>query len=267
MRELTLAEQELIAGGTVTDDYGPDIVVTADPGDSGGDWGGDWGDWGGDYGDSGDGGGSDGGDSPPPPEPDPEEPPCDEADKVTMLSPPDNAKYYVPEGMSPDYLNNAINHLTSIARGEGSPLGLVGAHERVLLEFKDMYTNPANPHFIDFKDWGTNGGPSGSVGSDPIQHYSDAAGRDVSASPYEPFGNFFYGFVGTLASISPDELYVAAAYFQEGGGTTWSDAPEDQAHVNYGIQQALNYAGAPAAILGIENGNCVTGVTGGGTVG
>ena len=69
MRELTLAEQELIAGGTDTTDLG-EIVVTADPGDSG-DWGGDWGDFGdwgyGDSGDSGGGGGGGGGDPTPDP--------------------------------------------------------------------------------------------------------------------------------------------------------------------------------------------------------
>ncbi|MBX9882943.1 MAG: hypothetical protein K2X73_13335 [Sphingomonas sp.] len=61
MRELTLEELELVAGG---DDTG-DIVVTGDRG--GGDWGdfGDFGDFG-DYGDYGDTGGG-GGDSPPPP--------------------------------------------------------------------------------------------------------------------------------------------------------------------------------------------------------
>jgi GH24 family phage-related lysozyme (muramidase) len=58
MRELTLEECELIAGGSTTDE----IVVTADSG-GGDDWGGDWGDWGdwydtgGDYGDGGGGGG------------------------------------------------------------------------------------------------------------------------------------------------------------------------------------------------------------------
>lgn len=207
------------------------------------------------------------GDPDPQPEPTPTEPQCDQADNVTLLAPPDNAKYYVPEGMTAEYLNNAINHLTSMARGEDSSLGLVGAHERVLVEFKDMYTNPGNPFFVDFKDWGNAGGPAGSEGSAPIQYHSDAAGTDITASPYEAFGNFFYGFLGTLASISPDELYAAAAYFQEGGSGTWSDAPEDQPHVNYGIQQGLSYAGAPTGILGIENGNCSTGVTGGGTVG
>jgi hypothetical protein len=56
MRELTLEEQELVAGGSTTDE----IVVTADSGDDWGDWG-DWGDYG-DYGDwYGDGGGGGGG--------------------------------------------------------------------------------------------------------------------------------------------------------------------------------------------------------------
>lgn len=72
MRELTLEELELIAGGTVTagtagNDSGGDIVVTANPGDDGGyyppmpgwDGGGDYGDWGGGGGGDGGGGGGD----------------------------------------------------------------------------------------------------------------------------------------------------------------------------------------------------------------
>lgn len=64
MRELTLEELELVAGG---DDTG-DIVVTGDRGGDSGDWG-DWGDFG-DYGDtgggdSGVGGGDSGADTPP----------------------------------------------------------------------------------------------------------------------------------------------------------------------------------------------------------
>ena len=60
MRELTLAELELISGGT----YSEEIVVVADGdggddwGDGGGDWGDDWYDGGGDYGDQGGGGGT-----------------------------------------------------------------------------------------------------------------------------------------------------------------------------------------------------------------
>lgn len=75
MRELSLEDQELIAGGLQTvDAMNQDIVVTADPGDDGfyptlpvfdGGGGGGGGDWGGD------GGG--GGDYTPPTEPEPEE--------------------------------------------------------------------------------------------------------------------------------------------------------------------------------------------------
>lgn len=54
MRELTLEELELVAGGSDT------IVVVAPDGDGGGDWGGDWG---GDYGGGDGGGGGGGGDS------------------------------------------------------------------------------------------------------------------------------------------------------------------------------------------------------------
>jgi len=65
MRELTLEEQELIAGGSTSDE----IVVTADSGDDWGDWG-DWGDYG-DYGDwYGDGGGGGGGGDDAQPDPD-----------------------------------------------------------------------------------------------------------------------------------------------------------------------------------------------------
>lgn len=57
MRELTMAELELVAGGTDT------IVVVAPDGDGGGDWGGDFGDFG-DYG-GGDSPGGGGGGEPP----------------------------------------------------------------------------------------------------------------------------------------------------------------------------------------------------------
>lgn len=60
MRELTMEELELVAGGE-----GSDIIVTGNPGD--------WGDWGG--GDFGDSGGGIGGDSSPPPPPPPPPPP------------------------------------------------------------------------------------------------------------------------------------------------------------------------------------------------
>jgi hypothetical protein len=261
MRELTLEEQELIAGGSTSDE----IVVTADSGDDWGDWG-DWGDYG-DYGDwYGDGGGGGGGDDAQP-DPTPEEPPCDKADPVGGVTPPDNAKYYVPEGMTADHLNNVINHFTQMAQGLDSPFGLVGAHERVLSEFYNVYTDPSNPYFVDFKDWGTAGGPAGSEGGGQITYWSDAAGQQITTSPYEPFGNFFYGFLGTLAGISPDELYFAAAALQEGSGSGFSDAPEDQPHVNLGIQQALGYAANPHGVLTITNGSCATGVTGSGSVG
>ncbi|WP_156804366.1 hypothetical protein ACNFJ7_05530 [Sphingomonas sp. HT-1] len=85
MRELTLEEQELIAGGTVTDgtDSGGDIVVTANPGDGGG---GDWGD----YGDGGGGGGGDGGGDAP--QPQPPEPPCGDSNPATIET-ADGTKY------------------------------------------------------------------------------------------------------------------------------------------------------------------------------
>jgi hypothetical protein len=88
MRELTLEEQELIAGGTDTTDL-PEIVVTADPGDGGG-WG-DWGDWG-DYGDNGDyGDGGGGGDSPPDPNCAGSTPPADWADSPEVKAALDTA--------------------------------------------------------------------------------------------------------------------------------------------------------------------------------
>jgi len=275
MRELTLKEKELIAGGSdssagggdwgeivVMGDGGGEIVVTADGGGDG-DWGGDWGDTGDDYYDGGgdQGGDGGGGDSPP------AEPACDQADAIAGLSPPDNASYYVPEGMTGQHLVNVINHFTAMAQGLDSPFGLVGAHERVLAEFYDVYTNPANPFFVDFKDWGTLGGPAGSSGGGQISYWSDAAQQQITTSPYEPFGNFFYGFLGTLAGISPEELYAAAAIMQEGSGTGFSDAPEDQPHVNYGIAQALGYIANPHIVFSITNASCATGVTGTGNVG
>ena len=169
------------------------------------------------------------------------EPRCDQADSIKGISPPDGAPYYAPKGVTSGKLNETVEHFRNIALGNDSPLGLLGAHERVLLEFYDVYTNPSNPYFSDFKDWGTSRGPSGGIAGGEITYWSQAVSNYVTASSaFEPFGNFWYGYLGTLASISPDELYFAAAALQE-GTSTFADSPEDQPHVEYGIASANAY--------------------------
>lgn len=127
MRELTLEEQELIAGGTVTDgtDSGGDIVVTANPGDGGGgDWGGDWGDWGGDYGDG--GGGDGGGDSAPTPDPNcaGSTPSSDWADSAEVKSALDTAK---ADKAGVDRAIGDWNTIVAAANAHGIDPALLGA--------------------------------------------------------------------------------------------------------------------------------------------
>ena len=153
MRELTLEEQELIAGGTDTTDLG-EIVVTADPGDSG-DWGGDWGDWG-DSGDYIDGDG--GGDSPPPePEPYPE---CVEA---------------APAGASSgDVMNAARNAAAAIAAGndEGQEYSsLIYSLNGVV-----SHTAPRTDGSPDYVNWTTADLPAGATILGLVHNHPDQSG-------------------------------------------------------------------------------------------
>lgn len=181
-----------------------------------------------------------------------DDPDCDKANAIRFLDPPDNAKYYVPENVDKDFLLGVLNHLTDYAASHTA--------FALLREFESMFTDPTNPWFIDFKDWGTARGPTGSVSGGTTTYYSPAAGHDVTASVFEPFGNWFYGFAGTWAGISSDALYAAAALLQE-GDNGFQDAPEDQPHVTAGILAAQGYATQPGTVFGVEKGSCPAGFT------
>jgi hypothetical protein len=147
----------------------------------------------------------------------------------------DGAVYVVPEGITPTYLINAINYLASLE---------AGAKE---LAFYEMYTNRGHPHFLDFKE--------AYQGLASQSYYSEAAGQQIVASAFEPFGNFIYGFVGVLGGIAAPTLRAAAAALQEGeGGPGFRDAPEDRPHVELGIALAQAYRWSPGVVFTV--GNC-----------
>lgn len=239
MRELSLAELELVAGGNQStwDSVQLDeIVVTGDRGwDTSSDW----------YDAGTDGGGWSPGDNTPPP------PACNTVNPIVGITAPDGAKYYVPEGVDGAYLLAAINHLRDI------PL-----MSDKINEFNDMYTNPNNPFFIDFKDWGTASGPPGSVSGGTTTYWSDARGEFYTGSVFEAFGNYFYGFAGHLGGI-PDEVLNYAAGFTQAGNQwwesyigMWQDAPEDMPHVAKGMIDAKSYEYNPEGVFSVNVQNC-----------
>lgn len=193
------------------------------------------------------GGSGGGGEDPPPQEPD-----CNLVNPVGLLNPPDGARYYLPENVTENYLMAALNHLSNYSR---THTGF-----QTILEFKAMYEDPNHPHYIDFKDWGTPAGPPGSVGGGTITYYSEALGREVTASAFEPFGNWFYGFAGAWAGISTPVLFGGAAVMQE-GSTNWvpRDGLEDQPHVLAGINAAKAYGENQQLVFQILKGSCTSG--------
>lgn len=68
-----------------------------------------------------------------------------------------------------------------------------------------------------------------------ISYFSQAAGKIVTSSVFEPFDNWFYGFAGRWAGISVEVLTASAAVFQQ-GGSGFSDDPQDRPHVNAGMR-------------------------------
>ncbi len=154
---------------------------------------------------------------------------------VTTPMAPDGAIYRVPPGVTSEYVKAAINYLGSL---------LPGAKE---VEFARMYTDPGHPHFIDLKDWGTANGPPGSVGEGAeSSYYSAAAGVIVTGSPYAAFGNWLYGYVGTLGGIFPEVLTYTSGLVQTGNDAlaraAGTDAAEDRPHVALGIADAQYFA-------------------------
>lgn len=90
-----------------------------------------------------------------------------------------------------------------------------------------------------------------------VTYRSTATGRFVTASPYEAFGNFFYGFAGRWANISPEELRAVAGLVQQGRGTVdkvmhgLPDSPEDVPHVSAGIGVFEDYAAKRRPMFGV----------------
>lgn len=138
-----------------------------------------------------------------------------------------------------------------------------------------MYTDPFNPFFIDFKDWGNSNGPANSLSGGTIRYYSDVVGGEVTASPFESFGNYFYGFAGVLGGIPPEVLGYVAGALQTGNDLgerlLGRDGPQDRPHVSKGITDALRAANSQRidqgySVFSVNNCNCSTGITGSGNV-
>jgi hypothetical protein len=169
------------------------------------------------------------------------------------LQAPDGAIYIAPPGVTNEYLLGALNHLSDVAKS-GGPFAV----ER---EFRSMYTDPHNPHFIDFKVFDTPNGPDWARRVTPVArvtYRSSATGRFVTASPYEAFGNFFYGFAGRWANISPEELRAVAGLVQQGRSTVdkvvhgLPDNSEDVPHVSAGMSVHESYRATPQPMFGVS---------------
>jgi len=168
------------------------------------------------------------------------------------LRAPDGSIYVAPPGVTNEYLLGALNHLSDVAK-TGGPFA-------VEKEFRRMYTDPHNPHFIDFKVFGTSKGPDWARKATPtarVTYRSSATGQFVTASPYEAFGNFFYGFAGRSANISPEELRAVAGLVQQGRDTVYKvvhglpDNPEDVPHVSAGMHTYEKYRAEPKPMFGV----------------
>lgn len=233
-RELTVSEIEHIAGGVLQ------VHIPFPPHGGGGGGGigyggGGGGGWGPGYETSYDPGNGGGDNYDPPPTDEPPPPDCYNTQPMVLLdgtSAPDGARYVVPEGVTNDFLNRAVAHIVSIRDNN------IGNTVAVYAELYSMYTDRNNPYFVDFKDWGTERGPPGTMDGGNFTYYSEAAGRTLTGDVFEAFGNYFYGFITTVAGLSPEETNVVAGIMQAGG---WVDDPQDAVHVNKGILAAANY--------------------------
>jgi len=229
---LTVAELELVAGGVGT--TMTSITVTGHPTTwfPGGGWGGGTGGGGGGGG-SGGGGSGGGGDG--------SEPPCYASNPASIESIDgtkykglDGAKYYVPQGIDNNYINNVANHIADV-RNNGYP-------GQIYNELYSMYTDTSNPYFIDFKEYGTSSMPETPYAGTQT-YYSEAAGQWIETSYFEPYGNVVYGLMMTIAGYSPEETWAVAAVMQEGhaGIGIPRDDPQDIPHVNLGISIGQQY--------------------------
>jgi hypothetical protein len=179
-------------------------------------------------------------------------PPCGESNPATIQTADgtkydglDGAKYYVPQSIDNNYINAVAEHLRDI-RTNGYP-------GQIYVELNDMYKNPSNPYFLDFKDYGTAAMP-GTTDVGNQTYYSEAAGQWVETSYFEPYGNVIYGYMMTVAGYSPEETWAVAAVVQEGdpGIGIPRDDPQDQPHVNLGISAAQQYLATGQAYSPID---------------
>ena len=161
----------------------------------------------------------------------------------------DGAAYYVPENVTNDTLNNAWNHIVGL-NTDGNILEKFG-------EIYNMYSDPAHPFHVDFKDY-----PAGN-----ISYWSSAIGQMVETSPFEAFGNFFFGVLMTAAGFSMEETKLIAGLVQSlpasatkaeaivAAGVALAtlqaqDDPRDAPHVEFGAKVAAQYLAAESLAPG-----------------
>lgn len=160
---------------------------------------------------------------------------CTKVNLVNAGDVPDGSRYYSPK-LSKTYLNDAIRHLQRVRDSN-----TINGGASLLLEFKAMYEDPAHPHFIDFKRWGPERGPAGSISGGRMTYVSEATGLPVNTSAFEPFGNYFFGLAGVAGGISPAVLRAGAGLMSQ--GSNWpADDPRDIPHVDKGIFDAQRWA-------------------------
>jgi len=180
-----------------------------------------------------------------------QDPNCQNTNRIDGTVPPDGATYYSPEGVDDDYLIGALNHIGDIYAN--NPLNKVAVTNEII----SMYTNPSNPFFVDFKDWGTAAGPAGSLSGGTVTYYSQAAGTNVSGSAFEAFGNYFFGVLCTWGGLAPEEIWAAAAWYSESGPFWEGDDPQDVPQVNNGIAAAQSFlAGSGQPMFTVVITNC-----------
>jgi len=187
----------------------------------------------------------------------------------TIVSGHMGAEYYAPSSVDNDYLNKAFNFALSMDAKYGNDFSKAFA----ILE---LFTNQNHPHFIDFKD----------IDADTISYESEVDGQIVEdVSPFEAFGNFFYGVYLTAAGYTPEETKAIAGlvqgmpddlsefgkvkYIAERIGPVLADAggnqgddPRDSVHVTLGINAALAFLASnavgldPAHFVDIKSNGC-----------
>lgn len=188
---------------------------------------------------------------------------------------PNGATYYAPEDWTNEDFVRTVAFLAQFASSSSAGLGSLSDHwasdafEDRLRAFLSVYTEPSDPNFIDFKDWGTPAGPEGSISGGLISYFSPAEGATIVTSPFEAFGNFIFGYMAGVAGFSNFETRIIAAVAQGTSQTTISgivveilvalvtsgeipeDDPRDDPHVRLGFD--ANYLFSNAAAGSIVN--------------